>query len=46
SGGFEQALRYDKGLQKGMYLYHGVLTNRSISDWFSLPFTDINLLIF
>jgi alanine dehydrogenase len=46
SGGFEQAIRFDKGLQKGMYLYHGVLTNRSISDWFSLPYTDINLLIF
>ncbi|MFD1316331.1 alanine dehydrogenase [Namhaeicola litoreus] len=46
SGGFEQAMRFDKGLQKGMYLYHGVLTNKSISDWFSLPFTDINLLIF
>lgn len=45
-GGFEKAIRFDKGLQKGMYFYHGVLTNRTVSDWFNLPFTDINLLIF
>lgn len=45
-GGFENTLRFDKSLQKGMYFYHGVLTNRSISDWFNLPYTDINLLIF
>lgn len=45
-GGLENAARFDKSLQKGMYFYHGVLTNKNISDWFSLPYTDINLLIF
>jgi len=45
-GGIENAARFDKSLQKGMYFYHGILTNKHIADWFNLPFTDINLLIF
>ena len=44
-GGIENAARFDKSLQKGMYFYHGILTNKLIADWFGLPFTDINLLI-
>lgn len=44
-GGFENALKFDLSLRKGMYLYHGILTNRSVADWFNLPYTDINLLI-
>ena len=43
-GGFENAVRYDKSLQKGMYFYHGILTNKTVADWFNLPFRDINLL--
>jgi len=43
-GGFENAARLDKSLQKGMYFYHGILTNRVVADWFNLPFRDINLL--
>jgi len=45
-GGLENAARFDKSLQKGMYFYHGILTNKNIADWFNLPLTDINLLIF
>lgn len=45
-GGLENAARFDKSLQKGMYFYHGILTNKTIADWFNLPLTDINLLIF
>jgi len=45
-GGIENAARFDKGLQNGMYFYHGILTNKTIADWFDLPFRDINLLIF
>ncbi len=45
-GGIENAIRFDKSLQKGMYFYHGILTNKLIADWFSLPFRDINLLLF
>ncbi len=44
-GGIENAARFDKSLQKGMYFYHGILTNKKIADWFNLPMTDINLLI-
>ena len=43
-GGFENAVRFDKSLQKGMYFYHGILTNKSVGDWFNIPFRDINLL--
>lgn len=43
-GGFENAARFDKSLQKGMYFYHGILTNRTVADWFNLPYRDINLL--
>ncbi|WP_196888624.1 alanine dehydrogenase [Aureivirga sp. CE67] len=46
SGDFENAARFDKSLQKGMYFYHGILTNRAVADWFNLPYRDINLLIF
>jgi len=44
-GGFEQVIRYDRGLQAGMYFYNGILTNKTVADWFDLPFRDINLLI-
>ncbi len=44
-GGFEQVIRYDKGLQSGMYFYNGILTNKTVADWFHLPYRDINLLI-
>ncbi|NLP58121.1 alanine dehydrogenase [Lutibacter sp. B1] len=43
-GGFENAVRFDKSLQNGMYFYHGILTNRTVADWFNLPYRDINLL--
>jgi len=43
-GGFEQVIRYDKGLQAGMYLYNGILTNRTVADWFDIPFRDSGLL--
>ena len=45
-GGIEDAARFDKSLQKGMYFYHGILTNKAVADWFNLPYRDINLLIF
>ncbi len=45
-GGLENAARFDKSLQKGMYFYHGILSNKNIADWFNLPFTVINLLFF
>ena len=44
-GGFENAARFDQSLRKGMYFYHGILTSKTVADWFNLPFRDINLLI-
>lgn len=45
-GGIENGLRYDKGLRNGLYLYHGILTNKSVGEWFDLSYSDINFLIF
>ena len=45
-GGLESAIRCNKGLKNGIYLYHGILTNKAIGDWFDLPDNDINLLVF
>jgi len=45
-GGLENKLRFDKGLRNGLYFYHGVLTSKSVADWFDLSYRDINLLIF
>lgn len=46
NGGIENALRFDRGLKNGLYFYHGILTNKSVADWFDLKFSDVNLLIF
>ena len=45
-GGLESAIRCNKGLKNGIYLYHGILTNKAIGEWFDLPDNDINLLVF
>ena len=45
-GGIENAIRFDRGLKGGLYLYHGILTNKSVADWFDLDYSDVNLLIF
>ena len=45
-GGIENRLRFDKGLKNGLYFYHGVLSSKSVADWFDLSYRDINLLIF
>jgi len=46
NGGFENAIRMDEGLKNGLYYYHGILTNKTIADWFDIPYNDLNLLIF
>lgn len=45
-GGIESALRCSKGLKNGVYMYHGILTNKAIGDWFGIPDNDINLIVF
>ena len=43
-GGFENALQADKGFRNGLYLYHGIFTNDTVSQWFDLPYKPLNLL--
>ncbi|SDB38948.1 alanine dehydrogenase [Flavobacteriaceae bacterium MAR_2010_188] len=45
-GGIENAIRFDRGLKNGLYFYHGILTSKSVADWFDLKCSDVNLLIF
>nr|WP_315147410.1 alanine dehydrogenase [uncultured Flavobacterium sp.] len=45
-GGLESAIRCNKGLKNGVYLYHGILTNKAIGDWFDIQDNDINLIVF
>lgn len=44
-GGIENALHFDRGLKSGVYFYRGILTSKSIAEWFDLSYRDINLLI-
>ena len=46
AGGLENAIRQNMGLKNGLYVYHGVITNKSVSNWFDLDASDLNLLIF
>lgn len=45
-GGIESAIRCDDGLKNGVYFYHGILTNKTIGEWFDLMHRDINLIVF
>jgi len=45
-GGLENSLRFDRGLRNGLYMYQGILTNKSVGEWFDLKYSDINFLIF
>ncbi len=45
-GGIETAIRCDSGLKNGVYFYHGILTNKTIGEWFDLTYRDINLIVF
>ena len=45
-GGIENALRFNQGLKNGLYFYRGILTNQAVGNWFNLPHSDSNLLIF
>jgi alanine dehydrogenase len=45
-GGIESAIRCNRGLKHGLYFYHGILTNKYIGDWYDMPNSDINLIVF
>ena len=44
-GGFATVVKTDKTIRNDVYLYHGRVTKKNLSDRFDLPFHDINLLI-
>jgi len=45
-GGIENTLQIDKGLRNGLYLYHGILTDTTISKWFRIPCKPLHLLFY
>jgi len=42
-GGIDGAARINRGLRRGIYIYKGILTNKSVADWFEMKYKDINL---
>lgn len=44
-GGLDNLLKQDYPIRQGVYIYNGILTNKQISDYFNLPFKDIELLM-
>ena len=46
TGGLENAIRFDSGLKNGLHFYRGILTNKAVANWFSLPYSDLNILLF
>ena len=45
NGGVDSYIKNSKGFRKGVYIYHGVLTNSDIGNLFNIPAQDINLLL-
>ncbi len=45
AGGLSQLLKTDYPISKGVYIFNGAITNKYISEYFDLPFRDIELLI-
>ena len=45
SSNVENLIREDRGLCHGIYLFKGIVTKKSLSDTFGLPFQDIDLLL-
>lgn len=45
SGGVDHYIKISKGFRKGVYIYHGILTNPGIGRMFDIPAKDIDLLL-
>ncbi len=41
----KQYLSHNEGFRKGVYLYHGILTNEFMGNYFNIPSKNINLLM-
>jgi alanine dehydrogenase len=44
-GGIENTIRNHQGIQNGVYLYNGTLTNQYLGESLRLPFKDLKLLL-
>jgi alanine dehydrogenase len=44
-GGIENMIRNHVGIQNGVYLYNGTLTNKYLGESLNLPFKDLKLLL-
>jgi alanine dehydrogenase len=45
SGGIDNYIKTSKGFRKGVYIYHGILTNSEVGNLFNIPAKDIDLLL-
>jgi alanine dehydrogenase len=45
SGGVDNYIKNAKGFRKGVYIYHGILTNQDVGRLFNIPAKDIDLLL-
>jgi alanine dehydrogenase len=43
-GGITNALSVEEGLRNGVYSYRGLVTNKSVAEWFGMKYRDIHLL--
>ena len=44
-GGFADALKINRGLRRGTYMYKGSLTNKQLAQKFGLPYKDLDLMV-
>ncbi|VAW24042.1 Alanine dehydrogenase [hydrothermal vent metagenome] len=45
SGGVDNYIKNSYGFRKGVYIYHGILTNNDVGSYFNIPAKDIDLLL-
>lgn len=45
SGGVDNYIKSSKGFRKGVYIYHGILTNPDVGNLFNIPSKDIDLIL-
>ena len=44
-GGLDNVIVSDVGLRQGVYISHGMLTNKMVAEWFNLDYKEIDLII-
>ncbi len=45
NGGIDNYIKSSQGFRKGVYIYHGILTNHDVGRLFNIPAKDIELLL-